>query len=177
LGIFWGGSFQYVYNDFLLWGLKGCLLFWSIIMGKVFMMFFFDGEFILCNFFDKIQGVLIILIGTFLYLIIMSLSMKKYLEIYYIEMGYLNWFFGDFFRKGGFKLLLLGDWDKIWFEIVGPKGVSKFLVSVSSRVSFYKKSMKIRLILLLFFILFMMILFFSLYLKRGFEETKNFNYS
>lgn len=72
-------------------------------------MFIFNGEFILYNFFDKLQGVFIILVGVLFYFYMFTINLKNYLDIYYIEMGYLNWFFGDFFRKGGYVLLILRD--------------------------------------------------------------------
>lgn len=173
--VHWNGNFQFVYNDFLLWSLKGGLLIWSIIIGKFFVGFFFDGELNLINFFDKIQGVFIFLLGGFLFYFMVFINIKKYLEVYYIEIGYLNWFFGDFFSKGGFSLVYLGEWDKNWIEMVGPSGFKNLLIFLSFKISFYKKSLKSSLILLLILILFIIGLFFSLYLKRSFEETEKFN--
>jgi len=173
LVINWNSSFQFLYNDLLLWSLKGVLLIWSIIIGKFFILVVFDGEFILVNFYDRIQGIFIFLRGLGFYFYIMVINIMKYLEIYYIEIGYLNWFFGDFFRRGGYGLLFLREWDKIWLEIVGPSGIKKVLIDFSIKLSFYKKSLKSRLILFLMLMLCFIILFFSLWLiKYSFEETK-----
>jgi len=76
-------------------------------MGKFFVGVVFDGEFVLINYYDKMQGIFIILRGVGLYFYMITLKIKKYLEIYYIEIGYLNWAFGDFFRKNGFSILVL----------------------------------------------------------------------
>lgn len=59
-------------------------------MGKFFILIVFDGEFILISFFDKIQGMFILLRGIYFYFYLMSLNVKKYFEVYYIEMSYLN---------------------------------------------------------------------------------------
>jgi len=78
-------------------------------MGRLFLLVIFDGDFILINFYDRIQGIFILFLGLLFYGYSSSLGVAKCLELYYIEMGYLNWFFGDLFRKGGFFLLFLGE--------------------------------------------------------------------
>lgn len=104
----WGANFQFIYSGFVLFFFKGFLFFWSIIFGKFFVSVFFEGELNLVNFFDRFLGVFISFFGFFGFFLVGLLDFKKFLEIYYIEMGFLNWFFGDFFRSRGYKLVYVG---------------------------------------------------------------------
>lgn len=162
------GNFQFVFNDLFLWVFKGGLVLWSIILGKFFTLVIFDGEFVLFNFYDKFQGVFIVLLGVLFYFLLFFLNVKIYLDIYYIEMGYLNWFFGDFFRNGGYIFLVFRDWDKMWFEIVGSIGIRRVLINFSTKMTYYRGSFKLSLILFLFFVFFLIVLFFSLLIKVWF---------
>lgn len=59
-------------------------------MGKLFIFLIFDGEFIFINFFDRVQGTFVILLGLIFYFYLVTKYIGKCLEIYYIEIGYLN---------------------------------------------------------------------------------------
>lgn len=173
---YWNGSFLYTYSDVSLWILRGVLLLWSIVLGKVLFGVFFEGECVLFSFFDKIQGLFILFFGCLFYFFFRGVILIKFINFYFIEIGYMNWFFGDLFRRIGFFLIVLKDWDTKWFEILGPRGIRKVLVSISSTFNFYKRSFRLSLVLLFIFIVFLIILLFSLFLKRGFEETENYNF-
>jgi hypothetical protein len=66
-----------------------CLMIWSIIMGKVFMLFLFYGEQGLVNFVDKLQGIFVVLFGLF-FVGVFTLNLIRSFELYYVEIGYLN---------------------------------------------------------------------------------------
>jgi hypothetical protein len=130
------------------------LFFWSIFFGKIFFLFFFDGELVLLFFWEKLIGGFFLLFSLFLMFFQLKLSIFSNLWGLFFEMFFLNWFFGGFLSKKPFLggILIIGE--SYWLEVLGPKGFISLLLNFFSfsslRANFFMSSIFIFVVSLVF---------------------------
>lgn len=137
--------------------LMSILFLWSIFLGKVFVSFFLGGELSLFHYFDKTVGV------WFFLLSVIFMSGFRLFFLFFSDMLWLNWVRGSLISKAQpySYLILLGEYT--WLEAVGPKGVVHiFFIKVFNLFS-WGVSKPIFLLFFTLFLLFLVLLPYSLW--------------
>lgn len=130
---------------------------WSIILGKSIRSTIFDGEIVIAIFFDKIWGIIILILGVLLFIIF--LFSKKNFLIFCLEIGYLDVFLGDFFWKNIRPIKFIQKNDSLWVDYIIVKNQINGVSVLRQIFIYYTAIIKLRII----FGLFIIIVWFLLY--------------
>jgi len=95
----------------------GLLCLWAVILGKLYLLFLLKCETPLVIFIRKIVGIFILLGGVVAYIFV-NLTIQHVYFYYGFEIGYINYFWGDFFTKNIFLLGVFQRRDSFWSEFL-----------------------------------------------------------
>lgn len=130
------------------------LFFWSIFFGKIFFLFFFDGELAPKLVWEKLMGGVFLVLSFFLLRLGIKFGGFAFFQRMFFESFFLNWFFGGFFSRKPFLVGILLVGESYWLEALGAKGLTFFFLRVfsffSSRGNFFISSIFIFIIATLF---------------------------
>jgi len=138
------------------------LYFWSIVLGKCLVFFFFDGEYYISSFTQKVMGVLFFFLFTVLFLTRLFLALKFGLISFFHEMLNINYVFSSWFSSKLEKFFLFVVGDLFWLENFGAEGLRIFLVSAQNFLLEKNNFFKISFLFFFSLIIFLWFLPFSL---------------
>lgn len=157
-------SFLYsgIYS-FKIWLGIAFLCFWSICLGKLYSLLQIKLEEGILNFYVKLGGLLIIMLGLFLFFFLFWTKILVYfIKSFFGDIYFLNWLFGSFRRISLEKFIWLVIGEFTWLVFIGPKIIFLSFYSLARTGFSIEKGLKISLLRVFLWIFFGYLFAYSL---------------